>query len=681
MRKISSAFRLAFYITCIFSLFGLRAYGQERERGREQVRDQDQVQDQVQERGLEHVNGQPQARPNGVVHDWSRRYAVYPRVGPMNSLIALQHDPRALLSWQESARKDWRSWRYPRHFRGARTTMAKDWNISLGTGTTAAGMFPAKYSFDPNAAPNCAFDVAVFPINVPGLSTVAITGTVTNGSVTVPVTAGTVTPAYVGEPLSGVGIPVGDTIASITGNPATSLTLAVAANAGAATSEAITVGGQPNIVSLTNLYSGPAGGFCNRPPGPNDDGVSATVLASYNVSAVGGAIATSPSISLDGTEAAFVETVPGTTAHFHVLAASTQGLDPNNAQDTLFPQTIPLSSFVTLAPAIGSGHSTDLTLGTTGDTNSSPFIDYLTDQAYVGNDAGVLFRINNVFCTLPACQGGGTPAPSLDATWGTAGALTTGCPGELTGPVVDQVGHVFVGCSDGKLYGYTSAGVALTGSPMVVGNGGTDGGIVDSPLVDVVNGFLYVATGNNGTNSVVAQIQILATSITLTSTATLDPPGVFNLHSPAFNNAYFNGGTPLLYEFTPNNNSTFSLWGIAFNGSHVMTSGTPANKLVISEGSFESSPVTEFFNAGVDYIFASNLDPTGLDAFMVNYNVAAGFPSAVIGPAPREGEGTSGVVVDNDSTDVNASSIYFGVLGPNGPNANSAVKLTQSTLQ
>ena len=61
---------------------------------------------------------------------------------------------------------------------------------------------------------------------------------------------------------------------------------------------------------------------------------------------------------------------------------------------------------MTAAPVGGSGTLTDLVLGsaTTGsDTLSSPFIDYVNDVAYVGNDAGVLFRIKNVFCSLPSC--------------------------------------------------------------------------------------------------------------------------------------------------------------------------------------------------------------------------------------------------------------------------------------
>ena len=46
--------------------------------------------------------------------------------------------------------------------------MKIDWSIPLGTGIVAPNMFPAKYSFDINATPNCANDYVVFGLNVAG---------------------------------------------------------------------------------------------------------------------------------------------------------------------------------------------------------------------------------------------------------------------------------------------------------------------------------------------------------------------------------------------------------------------------------------------------------------------------------------------------------------------------------
>ncbi len=669
MRKISSPFRFAVYVLCALCLFGLRAYGQEKE--------------------------EVKARPNGIVQDWTRRYTAYPRVGPLHSLISLQNDPRAILSWQESARKDWRRWRGRRRQAPA-ASLHPDWNIPLSPTTDPnvipANMFPAKYVFDVSAAPSCANDTIAFPVNA-GLAVASITGTITNASTTVTITAGTITAAYVGEPITGTGIPAGATIATVTGSPATSITLSVAATSSG--SQTLIVSGQPNLVVFSNLYSGttPVAGLCNRAPSGTDDGVSATVFASYYMHAGGGQIATSPALSLDGTKLAIVETGPGQPAVFEVIGPrSGDGVDLNNSQNVLLP--LEINSFDTAAPGGHSGAASALTLGSSPDSNSAPFVDYLPDQAYVGNDAGTLFRINDVFCATPTCQNTlpSRPAPSLDSNWGTGGALSTGCPGKLTGPVVDfNTGNIFVGCSDGKLYGFTSAGVALTGSPIIVGNGAATGGIVDPPMVDVVNGFLYVAAGNSaGGTSVLAQIHDTATTMSLTSTATMDtaPVAGINLHAPAFNEAYFSDPTPanwILFEYSPQQNTETSIWGMSFSAGHAMTAGTPTHHYVIPGGGpFEASPLTTFFNGTTDILFVGVANPgapgdSEIDSITITGST---FPNSdPVGVS--EGIGTSGIVVDNnDVIDGQTSSVYFGVIGgPTGLRGNSAVKLTQATLQ
>ena len=75
---------------------------------------------------------------------------------------------------------------------------------------------------------------------------------------------------------------------------------------------------QPNLVAFNNLYSGTAGGngICNRTPSGTDTGVAATVYWSYNVNGIGGAVPTSPALSLDGTKVAFVESAGGATGAF-----------------------------------------------------------------------------------------------------------------------------------------------------------------------------------------------------------------------------------------------------------------------------------------------------------------------------------------------------------------------------
>jgi hypothetical protein len=152
VRKIVFPLRFALCAIFALSLFGLRAYGQGRDRDSE--------------KNNEH--------PNGILQDWSRRHVLYPRVGEIHALIAVQRDPRALLSWQAAEREDWHRWRNPRHFGGtpvSETGFHRDWSISLGGGTTAPAMYPAKYGFSPTAVASCPNDFVVFPVNAVGSAT------------------------------------------------------------------------------------------------------------------------------------------------------------------------------------------------------------------------------------------------------------------------------------------------------------------------------------------------------------------------------------------------------------------------------------------------------------------------------------------------------------------------------
>jgi hypothetical protein len=182
---------------------------------------------------------------------------------------------------------------------------------------------------------------------------------------------------------------------------------------------------------------------------------------------------------------------------------------------------------------------------------------------------------------------------------------------------------------------------------------------------------------------VVAQIQDTGTSVLLKGIAPLDPGGAFNLHLPAFNEDYFSSVTSsdwLLYEYSANTGASSStLWGIGFGPNHVMNTSTPTNALTGTSGAFERSPITTFFNGTTDFLFSSDLGASPGDSGVANYDITGAFPTTNLA-FTAEGEGTSGIIVDNDSGAAQASSIYFGVLGT-GTNANSAVKLTQSGLE
>jgi len=271
------------------------------------------------------------------------------------------------------------------------------------------------------------------------------------------------------------------------------------------------------------------------------------------------------------------------------------------------------------------------------------------------------------------------PRYKLGRDWGSRHRLRW----KTTSPVVDgSTGNVFVGCSDGKIYGFTSAGAALPTATLTVGNGSATGGIVDPPLVDGTNGVVYAVSGNDGTNAVLVQAK---TDFTSKVTATLGPGGFKNLHAPAFNDNYVANGsaaTWLLYEVAPDNvGGAITLYGIGFSGvGRTMTAGTPVNADSFVIGAFEISPLTEFLTGTTDRLFESAQG--NFSGNLASFDITSSFPpNTPPSPNATEGSGTTGIVVDNVSVSNQANSIYFGSLGAVGTNPNSAVKLTQSALQ
>jgi hypothetical protein len=562
--------------------------------------------------------------------DWSTRHLLYPHTGPLSALNAVEREPRAQFAWRDWDRLEGRD------------------SASFRLRRLAAG-------------------------EARGQQTMGRDWSISLG-------AGTTAPAQ-----SPAEFTLNDDTPDCTNDYAV-FPVDVAGSAA-----------QPNIVAFNNLYSGTIGiteGLCNRAHSGSDTGIAGTVLWSYNVNAVGGSIATSPVTSLDGTKIAFVESATGKPAHFHVLAwKSGDGRNAADLQSVAKP--VQITTFSSTAPAAGSGAATDLALGAAAadiDTNSSPFIDYTTDRAYVGNNAGILYRINNAFCPK-----GGCAAPSLDTTWGTDGAVTVGCGTTLTGPVLDFVtGNVFVGCANGLLYGFSSTGAALAFGPVTVGNGSADGGIVDPPLVDGVNSLVYAVSGTGAaphtTHAVVFQVSTLLRSPCggTACIATVGGNGQFPAHDPDFNNAFYSGAAPtswILYMGGFTAAGRPRIFGITFDTvatepATAMTTGTPTHVFTLTTTVGPFTPFTEFLNGTTDFLFFGSVSiPAAGDFNVGSLTITTGFPAGTTSTAV-EGGGPSAIVVDNDNTTVvEGANIYFGTQScgttAGCTNGNSAVKLTQ----
>ncbi|MGB8968481.1 MAG: hypothetical protein WCC16_06725, partial [Candidatus Sulfotelmatobacter sp.] len=236
---------------------------------------------------------------------------------------------------------------------------------------------------------------------------------------------------------------------------------------------------QASIVAYTNLYSG-----CG--------GTVPSVYWAYYIGA-GNTIRSSPVFSLDGSQIAFMQETGGSAALVLLKwAASTT-------------ETVALPDPVGIHGLYSSCHAPcraelDLIDGVSfpTDTNSSIFVDYPSDTAFVGDDFGYLHKFNPVFNSTalnPPSEvtGGGWPVQ-----------VNPGTPTALTSPVYDSVtGNVFVADAGGFLYSVNSSTAAVTASGQLDFSVEFDGGpgIVEGPILDYTAGQVYVFATSDGSLS------------------------------------------------------------------------------------------------------------------------------------------------------------------------------------
>ncbi len=242
---------------------------------------------------------------------------------------------------------------------------------------------------------------------------------------------------------------------------------------------------QATIVAFTNVY---VGGGCGS--------TNPTVNWSYNTPP-GGVVAnsatanTSPVLSIDGKQIAYVETYGGNGYLVLLTMASSGGTVAS-------PKTITYVITTNYRGCVGvSGGApcyTTIPLGA-ADTNSAPYYVYgSTDTIFVGDNTGKLHEVTGAF--------NGTPAIDPNSSWPVAASTAT--TPALTSPVVDSgaSGLIFVADATGYLHS-----VPLTGGTANVQTSdrmecGT-AGIVDPPIVDSTTEYVYafMGYGCDGTNN------------------------------------------------------------------------------------------------------------------------------------------------------------------------------------
>jgi len=236
---------------------------------------------------------------------------------------------------------------------------------------------------------------------------------------------------------------------------------------------------QASIVAFDNLYSGCVG-----------DGTVPTVYWAYNTD--GGTITTSPAISADANQIAFVQTDTAGNGVLVLLkwAASSGTLSSpvslTRVRNDQYPTcTAPCMTSTFLEDSIGAQHP---------DSNSSVFYDFSDDTAYVGDDAGWLHQVSPVF--------NGIPAEVRSSGWPVQ--VNPGAPTALASPVYDFASErVFVTDVGGFVYriGPNTAFSAVSSGPLDVSFAEGGAGFVQGPIVDSTNGLVYVFSSSDGSTA------------------------------------------------------------------------------------------------------------------------------------------------------------------------------------
>ena len=339
-------------------------------------------------------------------------------------------------------------------------------------------------------------------------------------------------------------------------------------------------GTQASIVGYDNIYSG-----CTGP-------VPATYWA-YNT---GGLILTSPVISLDGTQIAFVQTSGSPTGNAGLVLLKWQASTTETIGSPGVPSSVTAAQYPTcVAPCMTEVFLHTGTGGNLDDRTSSPYYDYTSDIAWVGGAGGWLHKITGAFKGTPTeVSSGGFPV-KVNAT-GNA----------LSNPVYDRTSqNVFVGdvgAGGGFLYRVASTGGVVTASARL----DFSVGLVEGPLLDVTGGLVFVFASSDGTTSCtggVACSAVYALSRAFASgdsgakvTAGNSAASPNPMYIGAFDSAYYNSpnATGNLYV-CGNTGANPTMYRVPINAG-VMSAPVPGALLVSLGWSLACSPVTDFPN-------------------------------------------------------------------------------------
>jgi hypothetical protein len=337
---------------------------------------------------------------------------------------------------------------------------------------------------------------------------------------------------------------------------------------------------QADIVAYDNLYSGCGG----------------TVPSTYWAYNTGGTVLTSPVPSLDGTQVAFVETNGG----FGILVLLKWAAATGTVTSPVTPALKTPAQYRTCtAPCMTQILLKD-SLGTqTDDTTSSVYYDFTNDIAWVGGALGWLHKITGVFKGTPAEVNNGVFPVQVNATtW-------------VSNPVFDSVSNlVFVGDASGFLYSVDATAGTVTQS----GQLDFGAGLVEGPVVDTANQFVYVFASSDGTSNCTqgatavacSAVYQLKTTFAATNTGTkvvvgnslVYPGSTPNpLYVGGFDSAYYSSGnaTGNLYV-CGNTGANPTLYQVPISSGTLAASSNAITTLTSTSSTAPCSPVTDVPN-------------------------------------------------------------------------------------
>ena len=546
--------------------------------------------------------------------DWSSHRLMYHHAPDATLKPEDQMNPRSVYSWLRSRpSKPSATSSAAGNPAAAPKPVKIDWSFPLGAGTVPKGMYPAKWTFNINAAADCTNDYAVFGLNVAGSATQPNVVRFNNlysgpGGICNPVNPSVLSAYTINtldqsgtQPLNGQVLtsPIlaqdGSAVAFIeivTGNTLTCPGLG--ANGPCSIFHVLkwgTVGNSGSFNILTNTYSAVV-------PGASDDAVLTSIV--YN----GVTTRSSPWVDYDSGDHAYWADDSGRLYRTTCTFKCTGGQPP--ALDAGWPVTV-----------------------FAGVKLSAPIHDFTSNKVFVGGSNGRLFSVD-----LATCPGGGCVIGNILVGTG-VGAFG----GIVDSPLMDQTfGTIFAYAGNN---GGNRGTMFETNATFTVPNRRVNMGTLAS--FDIYAGALDAAYFNNaiGNPAVVGNVFACGPDAAL---------GTSRLYWSKF--AKGAGNLSLANPPRLGAVSSVALPGNANLGCSPFTEikAGPTDRLFLSQSSLPAAQCGAASVAG--------------DGCAMLYNITN--PPVTVGAAPAatavETGGTSAIIVDNVQTGVGqAASVYFAI--------------------